>query len=144
VIWKAEARKPDPTAPAKIDTRYVVTNCYGDPGALYRWYCQRCTSENWIKGFKLGLAGDRLSCSSVLANHFRLLLHAAAYLLMHTMRELLTGTAAATWQFDTLRLRLLKVGGWVHQSVRRIVFHLAASHPHQDLWRLLTQRLAPA
>lgn len=142
VIWKAEARKPDPEAPAKMDTRYVVTNCYGDPGVLYRRYCQRCTSENWIKGFKLGLAGDTMSCEQVTANHFRLLLHAAAYLLMHTMRELLAGTVAATWQFDTLRLRLLKVGGWVHQSVRRIVFHLAASHPYQDLWRLLTQRLS--
>ena len=37
-------------------------------------------------------------------------------------------------QVETLRLRLLKIGGRVEASVRRIVIHLAASHPWAQDW----------
>ena len=143
VIWKAEAQKADAAAEVAMDVRFVVTNLYGEANVLYDRYCQRGDAENRIKDFKRALAGDRMSCHQVTANHFRPLLHAAAYLLMQTLRGHLADTDAGRWQFDTLRLRLLKVGGWLQQSVRRVVLHLAASHPRQDLWRLLFQRLAP-
>lgn len=139
VIWKAEAKVDGTT-----DVRFVVTNLPGVPRDLYERYGQRGQSENWIKAFKTAMNGDRMSCTKATANHFRLLMHAAAYQMMLTLRELLAGTEAATWQFDTLRLRLLKVGGWVRQTVRRITLHLASSHPHRGLWTLLTQRLSPA
>ena len=138
VIWKAEAK------PGATDVRFVVTNLLGVPRDLYERYCERGQSENWIKAFKTAMNGDRMSCTKATANNFRLLMHAAAYQMMLTLRELLAGTDAETWQFDTLRLRLLKVGGWVRQTVRRITLHLASSHPHRDLWALLTQRLSPA
>jgi hypothetical protein len=138
VIWKAEAK------PGATDVRFVVTTLPGSPRALYERYCERGQAENWIKAFKSALHGDRMSCTKATANHFRLLLHAAAYQMMLSLRELLAGTEAETWQFDTLRLRLLKVGGWVRQTARRITLHLASSHPHRDLWTLLSQRLCPA
>ena len=58
--------------------------------------------------------------SSFAAHRFRLLLHAAAYVLLHALRGPLAATGLASAQFDTLRLRLLKVGARVRQSVRRV------------------------
>ena len=138
VIWKAEA------SPDKTDLRVIVTNLPQRAQSLYERYCQRGESENWIKAFKRHLQGDRLSCHKATANQFRLLLHAAAYQVMLALRDLLAETVAANWQFDTLRVRLLKVGGWIRQTAHQIVLHLASSHPHQDLWALLIRRTAPA
>ena len=39
-------------------------------------------------------------------------------------------------QFDTLRVKLLKVGGRVRESVRRIRFFLSESYPYKAYWRL--------
>jgi hypothetical protein len=55
-----------------------------------------------------GLALDRLSCSRFLGNQFRLLLTAAAYILVQALHA--AGTSCATAQATTLRERLLKVG----------------------------------
>ena len=138
VIWKAEA-KPGEDA----TLRCIVTNLPGRAPKLYALYCERGESENWIKNFKRALVGDRLSCHRATANQFRLLLHAAAYQLMLGLRELLADTEAAAWQFDTLRVRLLKVGGWISETAHRITLHLASSHPHQDLWTTLVRQLVP-
>ncbi len=46
----------------------------------------------------------------------------------------------ARMQVDTLRLRLLNVGGWVRQKVQGIRLHLASSHPGAPLWHLLASR----
>jgi hypothetical protein len=60
------------------------------------------------------------------ANQFRVLLSAAAYVLMETLRrEGLVGTELAAAQVDTIRLKVLKIGARVVCSVRRIVVHLA-------------------
>jgi hypothetical protein len=47
-------------------------------------------------------------------------------------------------QLDTLRLRLLKIGGWVReQGLQTLQLHLASSHPGEPLWRLLAARFKP-
>jgi len=71
----------------------------------------------------------------------RLLLHAAAYWLLYTLRRWLAGTAAASYQFDTLRLQLLKVGGRVRECADRVRLQLASSHPGEPLWAHLAVRL---
>jgi hypothetical protein len=43
-------------------------------------------------------------------------------------------------QLDTLRLRLIKIGGLVHQRVDAIRIHLASSHPGEPLWLALASR----
>lgn len=40
-------------------------------------------------------------------------------------------------QFDTLRLRLLKVAAWVNQSVRRILVRLPKAFPFAELFHHL-------
>ncbi len=43
-------------------------------------------------------------------------------------------------QLDTLRLKLVKIGGRVMQLADQVRLRLASSHPGQTLWRLLATR----
>jgi len=133
VICKAEAMSQGD------NPRFVVTNRPLEPKALYRFYCQRGDPENRIKELKADLKADRLSCHRFWANQFRLLLHAAAYVLMQAVRKLLAGTELGRAQVNTLRLRLLKVGARVKESVRRVVVQLPSAYPGFELWHYLTR-----
>lgn len=126
--------------------RFVVTSLDEfDPETLYRAYCQRGDCENRIKDLKNALHAGRLSCCRFSANFFRLLLHALAYRLLHALRQRLgqLGHRFARLQFDTLRLRLLKVAAWVRRSTRRIWFRLPHSFPHAKLFSTLAAGLDP-
>ncbi len=96
-------------------------------------------TENWIKDLKRACFADRLSCHRVLANQVRLLLHAAAYAL-HTLRCWLVAAGSARLTLETLRLRLLKIGGRVRQLATRVHLRLASAHPGEPLWHLLATR----
>ena len=78
------------------------------------------TSENAIKDLKVACFADRLSDHRFCANQFRLLLHAAAYWLLDTLRRWLRRCGVPRMQLDTLRLRLLKIGGRVRQLRDRV------------------------
>ncbi len=124
--------------------RFVVTSLEGfDPETIYRAYIQRGQCELWIKDFKCALAADRLSCSSFAANSFRLLLHAAAYRLLHALRRqvALVSPELGRAQFDTLRLRLLKVAALVRQSVRRLWVRLPRAYPWRHAFAWLAERM---
>lgn len=123
--------------------RFVVTNLPGDPRELYEdLYCQRGQMENRIKEQQLGLFADRTSCHDFVANQFRVLLSAAAYVLMETLRrEGLAGTELQAAQVDTIRLKVLKIGARIVCSVRRIVVHLAGGYPLKELLGQILERL---
>jgi hypothetical protein len=137
VIVKAEhtARGPNP--------RFVVSNEPGDPQGFYEdVYCRRGEMEDRIKEQQLGLFADRTSCHRFVANQFRLLLSAAAYVLVQALRrEALAGTELARAQVGTIRLRLLKVAARVVVTARRVVFHLASSYPYRSQFRAAFERL---
>ncbi len=77
-------------------------------------YCARGAAELRIKDHKSYLASDRMSCTSFKANQFRLFLHSAAYVLIHTLQqEVLKGTAYATATMKTIQLKLIKVAAKV-------------------------------
>jgi hypothetical protein len=126
------------------DSRFIVTNLRGTPRWLYESvYCQRGQAENLIKAHKLHLASDRTSCTSATANQFRLLIHTAAYWLLHTLRGLVPKTSF--WrdaQFDTIRLALIKVAARVTELTTRIKVALPTAYPHQQSWTLLASRAA--
>jgi hypothetical protein len=122
------------------NTRFVVTTRKDAPDLLYDWYVARGETENWVKDFKRACQADRLSCCRFWANQFRLLLHAAAYWLLDTLRRWLGRQGVARMQLDSLRLRLIKIGGWVRRLTDRVRIHLASSHPGQPLWLLLATR----
>ena len=125
------------------NVRFVVTTLTGRAQALYDdCYVERAEAcENSIKDLKNALKADRLSCHRFWANQFRLLLHAAAYVLMYELRRAAHGTELEEAQMDTLRLRLLKIGVQVASTARRIWFHLTSSYPWQAMWSLIARRL---
>jgi hypothetical protein len=136
LIVKAEVvRFPD--RPARDNDRYVVTNLTLKPERVYAIYRGRGDMENRIKELHHGLEVDRTSCTSFLANQFRVLLTAAAYVLMQELRLRAAGTDLAVAQVSTLRQRLFKLGAWLDRSVRRIVIHLPLSYPWAPTWRTI-------
>lgn len=142
VVYKAEELAKG------SNLRFVVTSRTDlDSRALYDWYVRRGEPELCIKDLKGACFADRLSCHCFWANQFRLLLHAAAYWLLDTARRLLVQTGVARMQLDTLRLRLVKIGGWLREHVREqaqtLSLHLASSHPGESLWHLLAARFKP-
>ena len=108
------------------DMRFIVTS-FEKTGAKYLYetvYCGRGAMELMIKDHKNGLCSDRTSCHKFTANQFRLFLHSAAYVVMHYIRSVrLKGTQLAHAQFDTIRLRLLKIGTRVETGKTRILLH---------------------
>jgi hypothetical protein len=139
VIIKAEHLAKGP------NTRFVVTNLDHAPYEIYDdWYTQRGEMENRIKEQQLGLFADRTSCHKFIANQFRVLLAAAAYVLIeHLRREGLKGTELARAQVSTIRLKLFKIAARVRTSVRRIVLHLSSSYPYQPVLQRIVARLVP-
>ncbi len=139
VVCKAEVVRLEGREP-KLNARFVVTNVPGKPRRIYeRIYCQRGEVENRIKEL-FDVALDRTSCSKFRANQLRVLLAAAAYVLLQELRLAARGTAWARAQVATLRLELLKIGVQVIASVRRLLLRLPAAFPYREGWRALALR----
>jgi hypothetical protein len=138
VIIKAEVVR-HPGRDPKNNPRFVVTNLPDDPEAVYHLYCHRGDVENRLKELHHGLDMDRTSCSSFVANQFRVLLTLAAYILFQELRRRAAGTTCADAQVTTLRERLLKLAVWVERSVRRVVLHMPVTFPWLPTWRHLAR-----
>ena len=142
VIYKAEVVRAANKEP-KDNPRFVVTNLRQSPQWIYeKVYCLRGDVENRIKELHDGMQIGRTSCSNFWANTFRVVLTAAAYVLMQEMRLHLAPTRYARAQVSSLRERFLKLGAQVVVSVRRIVLHLPRSFPDRDSFHHLALRLA--
>jgi hypothetical protein len=126
------------------DSRFVVTNLAGTPRWLYKAvYCARGQAENLVKAHKRHLASGRTSCTKATANQFRLVLHTAAYWLLHTLRGL--APKRSFWrqaQFDTLRLMLIKVAARVTELATRTKLALPSAYPYRRSLVLLAARAA--
>ena len=126
------------------DTRFIVTNLKKrNARVLYEdVYCRRGQAENHIKSWKTHLAADRTSCTKATANQLRLFLHAGAYWLMWGLRTSMP--KRSMWrvaQFDTLRLRLIKIAARVVEMKTMIRVHLPTSCPGQDILRFALGRI---
>jgi len=130
--------------PEGTDTRFIVTNLQGGRAKhLYQGlYCARGQAENHIKAWKNHLAADRTSCHEAEANQFRLFLHAGAYWLLWSLRRVMPKRSAwRVMQFDTLRLRLIKIAARVVELKTQIKIHLPSSAPDQPIFHLALERL---
>jgi hypothetical protein len=143
--WKGKQRRVIARVEATRqggDSRFVVTNLAGALRWLYEdVYCGRGQAENLIKAHKLHLASDRTSCSKATANQFRLLIHTAAYWLLHTLRGFAPKTSFwRTAQFDTIRLAFIKIAARVTELVTRIKVALPSSYPYQQSFTRFADR----
>ena len=158
IICKAEVTPHGP------NIRFVVTNLKdARPSFIYKTaYCARGLSagqagrmEGFIKNHKTFLHSDRTSCHTFQANHFRLFLHSAAYVLVHALAQI--GLRNTTWtnaQFNTLQNRILKVAclrrmlgrqaGRVCEVKTKITFHLPTAFPLKHLYRTMLYNLDTA
>jgi Transposase DDE domain group 1 len=130
----------------EVDIRYVVASLDGTARYLYEdVYCQRGQMENLIKLHKAQLASDRMSCHSATANQVRLVLHTAAFWLMHGVRAAIPQTSPlAKAEFTTIRQRLIKIGARVIEHIARIRIHLPTTCPERALFRAVALRLMPS
>lgn len=130
-----------------LDIRFVVTNLAKGSAehVCDVVYCARGQAENLIKLHKNQLASDRTSCRRAVANQMRLVLHTAAYWLMLTLREAVPASHhLGKAEFATLRLRLLKLGARVTETLSRIRLAFAAACPEASLFRSIAATLQPA
>ena len=130
----------------EVDIRYVVTSLKGSARHLYETvYCQRGQMENLIKLHKAQLASDRMSCHSATANQVRLVLHTAAFWLMHGVRAAIPrSNPLAKCEFATIRERLIKIGARVIEHLARIRVQLPTSCPEGALFRTVALGLMPS
>jgi hypothetical protein len=105
-------------------------------------YCARGQAENHIKAWKTHLAADRTSCCRATANQMRLFLHVGAYWMMWSLRTLMP--RRSRWrvaQFDTLRLRLIKLAVRIEVLKAQVRLHLPKATPDQAIFALLLTRM---
>ena len=107
--------------------RYITSNLKKVRAkALYETgYCARGSAELRIKEHKTYLLSDRMSCNSFLANQFRLFLHSAAYVLIHTLQtEILKGTEYCNATMKTIQLKIIKVAARVNFMKTKVKIEL--------------------
>ena len=141
IILKAEITE------GKANPRFVVTNIGNrTPKFLYeKVYCARGRTEGFIKNHKTFLHSDRTSCHRFPANQFRLFLHSAAYVLLHAIKHIgMHGTQWTKSNFDTIQLRVLKIGARVREQATKVRFHFPMSYPLKDLMRMIVFNLDTA
>ncbi len=130
--------------PQGTNTRFIVTSL-GKPSGRTVYqdiYRARGQAENHIKAWKTHLAADRTSCCRASANQMRLFLHVGAYWLMWSLRTLMP--RRSRWrvaQFDTLRLRLIKLAVRIEVLKTQVCLHLPRATPDQALFALLLARM---
>lgn len=125
------------------NTRYIVTNMdFSTSKTGYEFYSRRGKMENYIKDLKNDLFMDRLSCHKYLANCFRMLMSCFAYTLMQELRSSLKDTELEGKQTNTIRLKLLKIGARIKETVRRVWVDFSSSFTMQDLFNTLLERYA--
>lgn len=135
VVWH-QGREP------RDNPRFVITNLRQTPEWIYTHvYCTRGDSENRLKELKLALAFGRTSCTRFWANHLRITLTAAAFVLWQELQLRADRTALRGAQVPRLRQALITIGVQVVRSVRRIVLHFPRSHPDAATWTRLARAL---
>lgn len=141
VIAKAEITY-GPRDEIDVNTRFVVTNlAHATPRDGYEHYCQRGDAENRIKEYGIDVFGGRMSCHRFLANQLRALMHAGADIILAAMQDAAKATTWASAQMGTLRLRLLKIGARVIETVRRVWVHMSSSYPDRQNFAKIYQQL---
>lgn len=122
-------------SPLGANIRFIVTDLkdYRASHLYEKGYCVRGNAELMIKDHKLHLKSDRSSCHRFEANQFRLFLHSAAYILIHTLqKEALHATELVNATMRTVQLKLLKVAAKVTEFKTRIRVEFPVRFPGQQ------------
>jgi len=94
------------------------------------------TSENRIKELKNMCFSDRLSNHGFWANFMRLIISSIVYEMFLIIKQMIRKTKfhkAHKWQIDNIRLYLLKAGGTIKKTAKRIYFKISKAFVFKDL-----------
>ncbi len=122
-----------------MNVRHFVSNLpERDAREIYfGFYVKRGdASENRIKELKNMCFADRLSNHGFWANFMRLITSSIVYEMFLIIKQMIRKTKfhkAYKWQIDNIRLYLLKVGGTIKKTARRVYFMLSKAFVHKDL-----------
>ena len=136
--WKLPQRvvvKAEYTERGELNVRFIVTNIrnIGKQDLYERIYCGRGCDELFIRQFKEGVNGDRLSCHTFAANRLRIFIYAAAYILLHSLRErALRGTRLGNASLLTIREKLLCYAVSVRILKTKVILDFAKHHPLRE------------
>ena len=93
-------------------------------------------SENRIKELKNMCFSDRLSNHNFWANFMRLIISSLTYEMFLIIKKMIRKTSfkkAYKWQIDNIRLYLLKAGGTIKKTTRRIYLKISKAFVYKDL-----------
>jgi hypothetical protein len=123
--------------------RFIITSLRHNAKKAYEEiYCARGDMENRIKEQQLYLFAMRMSCHKINENQLRLWFSTIAYHFFHLLRtKYLKGTKMAKAQCNTLRLQLIKIGGVIKESCRRIHFSLSEGYSWKKYFLLAARAL---
>ena len=138
--WKYPRKvvaKVEITEKGLLNIRFISTEMMNvGANVLYeKVYCARGNDELCIKEHKTYTKSDRTSCHRFLANQFRLFLHSAAYVLLHSLRSnVLPENSLAKATFESIRLKLFKIGARIIERKTKISIHLPTAYPYQEIF----------
>lgn len=130
VVVKVEASEKG------TNVRYVVTNirCVRTKALYENAYCARGAAELRIKDHKTYLKSDRMSCNSFKANQFRLFLHSAAYVLIHSLqKQALAATEFRNSTMKTIQLKIIKIATRVKILKTKIKIEFPREFPEKQV-----------
>lgn len=122
-----------------MNVRHFVSNIpEKDAREIYfDFYVKRGdASENRIKELKNMCFSDRLSNHSFWANFMRLITSSIVYEMFLIIKQMIKKTKfhkAHKWQIDNIRLYLLKAGGTIKKTVKRIYLKISKAFVYKDL-----------
>lgn len=122
-----------------MNIRHFVSNMPEQDarGIYFDFYVKRGdASENRIKELKNMCFSDRLSNHNFWANFMRLITSSIVYEMFLIIKKMIRKTKfhkAHKWQIDNIRLYLLKAGGTINKTAKRIYFKLSKAFVYKDL-----------
>jgi hypothetical protein len=149
--YQAESWKTNRPVVAKVESgpkgtnrRFVVCSKRPDaPKDAFEFYEGRGVCEQYIREFKDGFRGDKMSCHRFVSNAFRLVVVAIAYSGLARFRgKHLKGTTLEGSFIETIRRTLFKIGARIEWSVRRLWIHASQDWPYQKLFQQVAQSVS--
>ena len=80
-----------------------------------------------------------MSCHNYLANYFRMLMSCFAYMIMQEIRLMLEGTELEKAQSNTIRLKLLKIGAKIKETVRNVWIEFTSYFVYEKIFLTLIE-----
>ena len=123
--------------PNGANQRFVVCSVRPEsPKDAFDFYESRGVCEQYIREFKDGFRGEKLSCHRFVANAFRLVMVAMAYTgIARFRRRHLTGTELEGSWIERIRRTLFKIGARIEITARRLWIRASRDWPYQSLFK---------